>query len=232
MDRHETLTRACRLTSGGCPPRRVRVIPVSAVCLAALLSVSSTAHGQPARSPEDAILNVLVWGVHMPIRADAYSGRLRIAVDAYLRRARAYRSTRSVPAAADLGMLYTASVSYEQRLAAISGDSAARRMAREYVDRLRPCYEWEGGADCPEREAVFADEYQQANPQGPFSAFLPLLSAHRWLCTAEAYETAQQPDQAARSLTRYEERIAVARESSVLLIRTAADQLFRRRSCH
>jgi hypothetical protein len=40
------------------------------------------------------------------------------------------------------------------------------RLAVAYVKRLRPCYEWEGYSGCPEREALFADEYQTAHPKG------------------------------------------------------------------
>jgi len=128
-------------------------------------------------------------------------------------------------------MVYTAWVGYERKLAAVSGDPKAPALAAAYVDRLRPCYEWEGFHDCPEREAIFAADYQTANPGGPFSDYLPLLAAHLWLCAAEAYEYEKQPEGAARSRRAYETMVSTARQSKTLLIRLAAERLAERSSC-
>jgi hypothetical protein len=46
--------------------------------------------------------------------------------------------------------------------------------------------------DCPEHEAKFAEQHLAKNPDGPFSAFLPLLIANRWLCAAEGYGSRRQ----------------------------------------
>jgi hypothetical protein len=182
-------------------------------------------------NPADAILDVLVWGLHMPIDPALYSGELRTEVQQYLRRAAAYQPKRAVPFARDMHMVYAAQVGYETRLLAISDDPGAPALAQEYVTRLRPCYEWEGFHDCPEREARFADAYQAANPNGPFSNYLPLLAAHRWLCTAEAYDYDGTPEDVRRSRELYEQRLSVARQSTVLLIRTAAERLAARGRC-
>jgi hypothetical protein len=128
-------------------------------------------------------------------------------------------------------MVYFAWVNYERRLAAVSEDPSASKLAVEYVDGLRPCYEWEGFSGCPEREALFADEYQATHPAGPFNAYLPLLSAHRWLCAAEAFDDEQRPVDSARSRRLYQERVAVALRSPVLLIRTASERLSSRGRC-
>jgi len=180
----------------------------------------------------DAILDVLVWGIHMPIDPALYSADLRAEVQQYLRRASAYQPKRAVPSARDMGMVYAAQVGYETRLVANSNDPSAPALAQSYVTRLRPCYEWEGFHDCPEREARFADEYQADNPNGPFSIYLSLLTAHRWLCAAEAYDYEGKLDDAQRSRHLYEQRLPVARQSRVLLIRTAAEQLAVRGRCH
>src|SRR6185295_7214700 len=111
------------------------------------------------------------------------------------------------PAIAEGGMVLEAQVTYERKLAAISNEPVAAALAVAYVKDLRPCYEWEGFHDCPEREARFADEYQASHPGGPFSGYLPLLAAHRWLCTAEAYEYEKRPSDAERSLRLYRERL-------------------------
>jgi hypothetical protein len=100
-----------------------------------------------------------------------------------------------------------------------------------YVTDLRPCYEWEGGSDCPEREAVFAAGYQAAHPSGPFSQYLPLLEAHRWLCAAEGYESEKAPAEAERTRRAYEQALSVASHSASELIRTAAVEQKTRARC-
>jgi len=107
-----------------------------------------------------------------------------------------------------------------------------------YVDSLRPCYEWEGYHDCPERDALFAEKYQQDHQDGPFRDYLPLLAAHRWLCAAEGYDYEKRPAEAARSRAAYARsraayarNLAVARASPVLLLRTAGEYLAQRARC-
>jgi hypothetical protein len=162
----------------------------------------------------------------------AYPPAVKTAIERYLSLAAAYHPTGPVPSAADFRMVYEARVNYERKLAAISGDRQAPRLAREYVAELRPCYEWEGYHDCPEREARFADEYQEAHPNSPFSAYLPFLAAHRWLCTSEAYIYEKRPSDAELSRRRYENEIAVAGKSELLLVRTAAESLMKRGKCY
>ena len=128
-------------------------------------------------------------------------------------------------------MVYTAQTNYERKLATFSDDPRTADMARAYVESLRPCYEWEGFHGCPEHEAQFADEYSATHPNSPFSEYLPLLAAHRWLCTAEAYDYEQKPAEAERSRRAYETRLEVALRSKDLLLRTAAQRLAARRRC-
>jgi len=187
---------------------------------------------QPAAPPEDALLDALVWGVHVvKINPRAYAPALRVEVEQHLRRARAYRSKRAEPSKPESKMLYWAQINYERRLAAVSNNPRAPALAEAYVKRARSCYEWEGMHDCPEREALFADEYQAAHPRGPFSDYLPLLASHRWLCSAEAYDYEGQPADAERCLRMYEQRLSTARVSRVLLIRAAAERLAARGKC-
>jgi hypothetical protein len=187
---------------------------------------------QSPANPADALLDVLVWGTHVSIDPAAYSPPLRAEVELHLRRAMAYVSKRPVPPYREGDMVQTAQVNYERRLAAVSDDPRAPAFAAAYVDSLRPCYEWEGFHDCPEREAEFADEYQAAHPGGPFGTYLPLLAAHRWLCAAEGYDYEKDPTEAARSRRNYQQRVSTAQKSRVLLIRTAAERLAARGRCH
>ena len=180
----------------------------------------------------DEIVDLLVLSADLPIDLKAYPPDASAELQRYLQRCKAYRSkrVRSMKSGLD-AMVYTAWVGYERKLAAVSGDPKAPALAAAYVDRLRPCYEWEGFHDCPEREAIFAADYQTANPGGPFSDYLPLLAAHRWLCAAEAYEYEKQPEGAARSRRAYETMVSTARQSKTLLIRLAAERLAERSSC-
>jgi hypothetical protein len=180
----------------------------------------------------DEIVGLLVLSADLPIDLKAYPPDASAELQRYLQRYKAYRSkrVRSMKSGLD-AMVYTAWVGYERKLAAVSGDPKAPALAAAYVDRLRPCYEWEGFHDCPEREAIFAADYQTANPGGPFSDYLPLLAAHLWLCAAEAYEYEKQPAGAARSRRAYETMVSTARQSKTLLIRLAAERLAERSSC-
>lgn len=207
----------------------------SGVIAAVWLIVSSFV--SPAQTskfgPNDVLVDVLVWGADARIDASSYSPDVKAALDKHFQRSERYRSKRARPAnSSELDMIYAAQVRYEGRLVANSDDARVQALAVEYVDRLRPCYEWEGYHDCPEREAVFAREYQAAHPRGPFSDYLPMLEAHRWLCTAEGYEYENRPEDAARSRRAYEQAISTARRSTSVLVRTAAEALTTRGRCH
>jgi hypothetical protein len=179
-----------------------------------------------------AILDVLVFGIHLSVEPSEYSSEVRGELEAYLRRAREHTSARPRPASGELQMVHGAQVNYERLLVAIAASPVGHKVAAEYVEALRPCYEWEGYADCPERDARFADKYLAGNPGNPFTEYLPLLSAHRWLCAAEGYDYVKVSQEAARSRRNYEQRLAVALKSQGLLIRTAAAELSKRGKCH
>jgi hypothetical protein len=175
---------------------------------------------------------VLVWGADLLADPRAYSPATNAALEEHRRRFESYRSTRVRPQnSSELEMVYAAQVRYERRLAAVTDSPKAAELAVAYVDALRPCYEWEGHHDCPEREAIFATEYLTSHPGGPFSDYLPLLAAHRWLCAAEAYDREKQPAGAARSRQAYEQAISIARRSADLLVRSAAEGLISRGRC-
>lgn len=198
-----------------------------------IATASALSSAQPAgSSARDALVDVLVWGTYMTIDPTVYSPALRGEVERHLSRSDTYRSERAQPRTSrELDMVYGAQVRYERRLVAVSGDASAHVLAVAYVDSLRPCYEWEGFHDCPEREAMFAEKYQAAHPDGPFSEYLPLLAAHRWLCTAEAYEAEQRSEDAARSRRAYEQAVLTASQSDTLLFRSAAEGLMARGRC-
>jgi hypothetical protein len=161
----------------------------------------------------------------------AYQPAVRADLEVHLRRANAYRSKRPVPAGFEMRMVHAAQVAYERRLVAVTGDVVAPSLAARYVDKLRPCYEWEGFHNCPERGAIFADDYPAANPQSPFAVYLPLLAAHRWLCAAEGYDYEKRPEDAAQYNREFEARVRIAAQSSNALIRAAAARLAERGRC-
>ena len=208
---------------------------LSGVIVAAGLAVLAV--GLWAQTPSDiardALVDMLVWGADLPIDLGAYTPDVASELERHIQRYKAYRSERRRPVnSSELEMVYTAWVRYEGKLVAVSDDPRAPALAAAYVDSLRPCYEWEGFHDCPEREATFAAEYQAAHPGGPFSDYLPLLVAHRWLCTAEAYEYEKRPEFAARGRRAYERTISIARQSKALLVRQAAEGLKERDRCY
>jgi hypothetical protein len=208
-----------------------------------VLVILATLLPAPAQSnPADAVLQRLVFGCHIVAVAGAaaehdadVAARLRDVDE----RCRAFAARRPPPRADSLdGMVANARWSYEQRLFAIAAGSVETETGR-YVTALRPCYEWEGFHDCPEREAAFADRYLKEHPSSVFAPYLPLLAAHRWLCAAEAYEyemTAGVPaSKTGVGLTQarvaYADRVQQALRSQDSLVRFAAERLEERGSC-
>lgn len=198
--------------------------------VAAWIVVSAPAVDAAAHS----LIDVLVFGADLTIDRSAYPEDVKRAMDAHRRRFSAYRSTRTKPrgrGAGELAMVRDAAIRYERRLVAMTSDPDAPTLAIAYVSELRPCYEWEGFHDCPEREARFAAAYQKAHPAGPFRHYLPLLEAHRWLCAAEGYDYENVPTEAARARQSYQSALAVAKRSRSVLVRTAAEELAIRDTC-
>jgi hypothetical protein len=144
----------------------------------------------------------------------------------FVERTRAYRP-RSRPGRlrSEMRMVYAAREGYEAKLMAAAAVRGASRLAQEYVDALRPCYEWEGFHDCPEREAHFAEQHLRDRPDTPFGDLLRVLAAHRWLCAAEAYEYEQKPTEALRARHSYEEALKIATHARSALMTTAAREL-------
>jgi hypothetical protein len=197
-----------------------------------------TAFGTPIlaaqRSGErrvDAILDLLVWGA-LPTAADSgLAEPLRAEVRKYLERARSYRSLRPVGTTGEDEMVRGAQVRYERQLVSVTADPRAAKLAADYVDQLRPCYEWEGLSECPDRDAEFADSYLAEHPGSPFAAYLPLLAAHRWLCAAELFEFERNVPETAAARRKWKARLVAARKSTSLLVRTGAERLAQRASC-
>ena len=172
----------------------------------ALVLAIVAASDAPARAqsspPRYQLLDAVVFHAFVLTDTSTYPPDVRALLQEHARRAQAYRP-RPRPTDAKrpglMEMVYAARENYERRLVASASTAGVDRLAHEYVDALRPCYEWEGYHGCPEHEAQFAEQYLSKNPTSPFRELLTLLAAHRWLCAAEGYEYEEQPDDAARS---------------------------------
>ena len=193
-----------------------------------LLCVFATAipcFASTAQAERD-VLDVIVFYANPPSAVERYPSDVRDELRRYLQRLRDYRPRPRPPrVGSEMAMVYAAREGYEGKLVAAAGMPGAERLAQEYVDDLRPCYEWEAYHDCPEREAIFAERYLLDHPATAFADFLRLLAAHRWLCTAEAYEREQQPASAARARRDYQKAVERAVHSKSPLMRVAADEL-------
>ena len=204
-------------------------IPLVLICVCATAIPCLT---QTARAERD-VLDVLVFYADSPSEVAQYPSDVREALGRYLQRLRDYRPRPRPPrVGSEMAMVYAAREGYEGKLFAAAGVSGAERLAQEYVDDLRPCYEWEGHHDCPEREAIFAERYLLARPATPFADFLRLLAAHRWLCTAEAYDRERQPASAVRARGAYQKALDTALHSESPLMRVAAGELKSSDRCH
>ncbi len=195
------------------------------------LSVLSSAT-QPTKTSDDALVAALLWGEYGGLDLSAYPPEVRADLERARQRFEAYQSTRRRPInSSEAEMLHAVMVRYERLLVAPTAERNAPALAVEYVNELRPCYEWEGYHDCPEHEALFAMEYLAANPNSPFKEYLPLLAADRWLCAASGYDYEKRPKDAARSRRAAEAAIRMARQSNALIVRVAAETLRARGRC-
>ena len=198
--------------------------------LGALTVVSGEAQSQTYK-----LLDVVVFGAYLPVDMSTYPPEVRSLLQQHITRWQAYGPRprpQKDPNFPEMNMVYGARENYERRMFAITAGPGVERFAQQYVDELRPCYEWEGMHDCPEEEAKFAEQYLAKNPKSPFREFLPLLAANRWLCAAAGYEMENRPQEAARSRRASEAPLAVALKSPSLLIRTAAQELRARGRCN
>ena len=203
------------------------------IVLTILMMASASPDAQvSARASRYTLLDVVVFGTWLEVDRSNYPPDVRSALQQHLMRWKTYEPRpRPTDLRPLLEMVSDARESYERRLVSAAETTGGERFAQQYVDALRPCYEWEGFHDCPEREATFAEQYQQKNPTSPFREFLHLLIAHRWLCTADGYEFEGQPQDAARARRAAEQPMATSLNSPSLLIRTAAQELKARGRC-
>ena len=179
-------------------------------------------------------LDAVVFHAGAPRDLDRYPSPVREELQRFLERADAYRP-RARPArlGSEMRMVYAVRERYEARLVAAAAVADARRLAQQYVDALRPCYEWEGYHDCPEHEALFAEQHLRERPDTPFRDLLGVLAAHRWLCAAEAYDYEQKPTEALRARQAYEEALKMAAaDSRSALMATAAGELMASGRCY
>jgi hypothetical protein len=198
--------------------------------LASIASVPSLAQAPAAKIPHK-LVDEVVFFATVPDNNE-YDADVRRELQQFRQRVRSYRPRpRPARLSGEMRMVYAAREGYEGKLVA-SGGAGTELLAHQFVDELKPCYEWEGFHDCPENEAKFAEQYLAKNPNTPFRELLPLLAANRWFCAAEGYEMEERPQDAARSRKASAAQLAVALKSQSLLIRTAAQELRTRGRCH
>ena len=172
------------------------------------------------------VLDAIVFYADPPTEVGQFPRDFREDLERYYQRLRAYSPRPRPPQlGSDMTMVYAAREGYERKLVAASTTSGVEQLAQEYVDSLRPCYEWEGFHECPEREAIFAERYLIDHPDTAFAGFLRVLAAHRWLCAAEAYENERQPGSAEHLRYEYQRALAIAVNVESPLMRVAADEL-------
>jgi hypothetical protein len=219
------------VTARGVATMRMHALPTVLIAVGLALPATAAWSQVPRDLSRNSLVDVLVWGADVTIDWTPYARDVRAEAQRYRQRFQSYGARRRPPRDPELQMVHAAHLRYERTLAAVSDEPRARTSAAEFVERLKPCYEWEGYHDCPEHEARFAAEYQAANPRGPFRDYLPLLAAHRWLCAAEAYEYEDRPEDATRSRREFNSALSTARRSAALLVRTAAEELGARGRC-
>ena len=131
-----------------------------------------------------------------------------------------------------IAMVWQKRAHYERLFNAVSrrpdADDAELWVAEEVVDfvnGMRPCYEWEGFSECPWREAEFADLWLRLHPHAAFADFLPLFSGNRWICAADGFDLEKEAAKAADARKRATERLTVAAAGNDALFALVATQM-------
>ena len=101
----------------------------------------------------------------------------------------------------------------------------------DFVEGMRPCYEWEGFSECPWREAEFADLWLRLHPHSRVAAYLPLFAGNRWLCAADGYDLEKEPAKAADARRRATERLKQAAAGKDPLFALVAKQMLADSRC-
>jgi hypothetical protein len=171
-------------------------------------------------------MHVLVSELPTPLPADV---AMRVG-EVKRRHATAMRMAKFPTVRGERSMVIASQMNYEISLFAVGRGPSAAADANALVKLLQPCYEWEGGADCPRREAealerVLATSHTSLRSLGHF---LPLHTAHRWMCVAE-YSAPSASSEEARG--RANTLFARAAASDDALVRAAAVALQRRGKC-
>ena len=71
--------------------------------------------------------------------------------------------------------------------------AGAPRLAQQYVDALRPCYEWGRDSTLSGARSAFADSICAIVQKLRFVTCLRVLAAHRWLCALTRTNNEQKP---------------------------------------
>lgn len=104
--------------------------------------------------------------------------------------------------------------------------------AADLVQGMRPCYEWEGSADCPAREAEFAEFWmKREGTRDRMAPFLTLFAGHRWICAADGYEYDRKPALAATARERSSRLLKQVAAGSDALFRYVAERLLAAPKC-
>jgi|SRR5688500_11559248 len=211
------------------------VLQVGTALLAAAVSGLAQASLPPARN--GLLFGGIGQGPYKPIDDPAAATRWKAVED----RAKSVKTKlRPLPKAdGEFEMVIRKRQSYESLLIAVAlplGTHSDREVwvqeeAVSFVEGLRPCYEWEGFSDCPQKEAEFAEFWRKWYPSSSFREFLPVFASHRWICAAEALEREKNPAEAAAAHARSKKLIAGGLQSADPLMRYLARELERDGRC-
>ncbi len=196
----------------------------------------SPAQRPSSPDPRDAVIRNLLLGAEPPgvHEVSAVDAEARRALEGYLRRAQRFRATLPLTAGRDgpERAMQLKRRQLERTLVALFDEPDIGRRAADYAARARLFYEWEGYADAPLDEAVFAEAFLGTQPDTPLAPYLRLFAGHRRLCALGAVEGLDPTSAAGRRVADdARDRLRRARESGHPLIRLAADRLLEHPTC-
>lgn len=207
-------------------------LAIAALCALASLQQAST---QPWR---DALLFGALDATNMEAIVDPAAAARWKEVQ---RRARAFQSRLRPPPSrsGEMSMVWDKRRHYERLFAAVgvpyyataSDERVLAEEVADFIQGMRPCYEWEGSYECPLREAEFAEHWMRHFPNSGFAAYLPLFAGNRLLCAAVSYDAGKESARAADARRRATAHLKRAADGKDPLFRLAARQMLADSKC-
>lgn len=182
---------------------------------------------------EQAFWKIVIWGddSHMlqlqRLKLECFPDQLRSDVEQFIQRYTTFETRLNVPKETQQNspdynwisdVYFQQQVKRERSIVALISQLGIKREAAAFVLLNPGCYEWEGMAECPQREAIFAETYLHTFPDTRLKPYLLLFLMHRYRAITECRDVIDAPAVRKTAHDKYKHYLQEARASTHPLI--------------